>query len=63
MAEFFANPHTWVGIGVCIFFGILVWKKVPQAVLGMLDSRAAAISKELSDAKQLREEAAALLEQ
>nr|TFG54535.1 MAG: ATP F0F1 synthase subunit B [Hyphomicrobiales bacterium] len=63
MAEFFALPHTWVGVGVCIFFGILIWKKVPHTVLGMLDSRAAAISKELNDARQLREEAAALLAQ
>ena len=62
MAEFFANPHSWVGIGICIFFGILIWKKVPQAIMGMLDSRAVAISKELNDAKQLREEAAALLD-
>jgi len=62
MAEFFANSHTWVGIGVCIFFGILIWKKVPQSIVGMLDSRATAISKELNDAKQLRDEAAALLE-
>lgn len=63
MAEFFANSHTWVGIGVCMFFGILIWKKVPQSILGMLDSRAASISKELSSAKQLHEEAAALLDQ
>ena len=63
MAEFFALPHTWVGVGVCIFFGILIWKKVPQSVFGMLDARAAAISKELNDAKQFREEAAALLGQ
>lgn len=63
MAEFFANPHTWVGIGICAFFAILIWKKVPQSVLGMLDSRAAAISKELDDARQLRDEAAALLDQ
>jgi len=63
MAEFFALPHTWVGVGVCIFIGILFWKKVPRSVLGMLDARSAAISKELNDAKQLHEEAAALLAQ
>ncbi len=63
MAEFFALPHTWVSIGICIFFGILIWKKVPQSILGMLDSRANAISKELNDAKQLHEEASDLLAQ
>ena len=63
MAEFFALPHTWVSIGICIFFGILIWKKVPQSILGMLDSRAHAISKELNDAKQLHEEASDLLAQ
>jgi len=63
MVEFFLNPHSWVGIGVCIFFGILIWKKVPQTILGLLDSRAAGISKELNAAKQLKEEASALLVQ
>ncbi len=63
MAEFFALPHTWVGVGVCIFLGILILKRVPQSILGMLDSRASAISKELNDAKQLHEEASALLAQ
>ena len=63
MGEFFANPHTWVGIGICIFFGILIWKKVPGAVAGMLDARAALIAKELDDARTLREEAEGLLAQ
>lgn len=61
MGEFFANPHTWVGIGVCVFLGILVWKKVPQAIFGILDARAATIAKELDEARRLREEAEALL--
>ncbi|MEY4879887.1 MAG: hypothetical protein RJB62_1356 [Pseudomonadota bacterium] len=61
MEAFLTNPHNWVSIGVCIFFGLLIWKKVPQAIAGMLDARAATISKELNDARLLREEAAALL--
>jgi F-type H+-transporting ATPase subunit b len=63
MGEFFANEHTWVGIGVCIFFGILIWKKIPQSVFKLLDDRAAAIAKELDEAQKLREEAEALLAQ
>ena len=63
MGEFFANPHTWVGIGIVVFLGILIWKKVPQTVFGMLDARAATIKKELDDARQLREEASVLLGQ
>ena len=63
MEEFLANPHSWVSVGVTIFIGVLIWKKIPQAMMGMLDSRAAAIAKELNDAKQLREEASALLAQ
>jgi len=63
MDGFFGNPHNWVGIGVCLFLAILIWKKVPQAIFATLDARAAAIRKELEDARQLREEASALLAQ
>ena len=61
MQEYLSNPETWAGIGTLIFLGILLWKKVPSLVTRQLDARAAAIAKELEDARRLREEAEALL--
>src|SRR5262249_31012362 len=61
--EFFHEAETWVGIGSLVFFAILLWKKVPALVAKGLDARAAAIAKELADARGLREEAEALLAQ
>jgi F-type H+-transporting ATPase subunit b len=59
--EFLSAPDFWVGIGTLIFLGILVWMKVPALITGALDARAAAIAKELDEAKRLRSEAEALL--
>jgi F-type H+-transporting ATPase subunit b len=59
--EIFADPEFWVSIGTLIFVGILLWKKVPALVASSLDARAAAIAKELDDARRLREEAQTLL--
>ena len=61
--EFFSDAENWVGIGTLVFFGILLWKKVPALVAKGLDTRAAVITQELADARKLREEAQALLEQ
>ena len=43
--------------------GIVLYKRVPALVGGLLDARASAIAKELDDARKLREDAEALLEQ
>jgi F-type H+-transporting ATPase subunit b len=59
--ELFHDPEFWVGLGFLMVLGIFVWKKVPALLAKLLDSRAAAISKELDEAKRLREEAAAVL--
>jgi len=59
--ELFGDPEFWVGIGTLVFLGILLWKKVPALVASSLDARAAAIAKELEDAKRLRGEAEMLL--
>ncbi|HYM17344.1 MAG TPA: ATP F0F1 synthase subunit B [Micropepsaceae bacterium] len=61
MDELLKDPEFWVGIGTLIFIGILLWKKVPAMLASSLDARAAAIAKELDDARRLREEAEALL--
>src|SRR5258708_8997867 len=55
------DPEFWVGIGTLIFLGIVIWKRVPQLVASSLDARAAAIAKELEEARRLRAEAEALL--
>jgi len=51
----------WVAIAFLVFIGLLVWKKVPQLVLGALDEKADAIRNELEEAARIRSEAQALL--
>jgi F-type H+-transporting ATPase subunit b len=59
--ELFRDPEFWVGIGTLVFLGLLLWKRVPRLLAISLDARAAAIAKELEEARRLREEAEALL--
>src|SRR4051794_15660289 len=59
--EPFRDPEFWVGIGTLIFIAIVLWQKVPALVAKSLDARAAAIAKELDDARRLRGEAETLL--
>ena len=56
-----ANTDFVVTIGFVVFIGILVYFKVPQLLAGMLDKRAEGISKDLDEARALREEAQVLL--
>lgn len=56
-----ATPEFWVLVSFVLFMGLLVYLKVPGKVGAMLDDRAARISKELEEARKLREEAQALL--
>ena len=60
--------ETWFGdatniafLAFALFFGVLIWLKVPQAILSALDARSQAIAKELHDARRMREEAEKLL--
>jgi F-type H+-transporting ATPase subunit b len=55
MAEF------WVAVAFVAFVLILFYYKVPGLIAKALDERAAAIRKELDEARRLREEAQALL--
>ncbi len=48
-------------IAMIIFFGILIYMKVPKMLVGGLDSKIAKIQEELDEAKRLREEAQAQL--
>jgi F-type H+-transporting ATPase subunit b len=56
-----ATPEFWVLVSFVLFIGLLVYVKVPGKVTAMLDERAARISKELDEARKLREEAQGLL--
>ena len=51
---------TWVSIAMTIFIAILLWKKVPALIAGMLDNRIAEISKQLKEAEALRLDAESL---
>ena len=53
----------WALVALIIFFAIVIYMKVPKAIGGSLDKRAAGIKNELDEAHRLREEAEALLAQ
>jgi F-type H+-transporting ATPase subunit b len=55
------EPETWVAVAFVLFVGLGIYLKVPAMLAKMLDERADKISKELAEAKKLREEAQALL--
>ena len=61
MTTLLQNPEFWVAVGFVIVLAIFRYLKVPALLAKALDARAAAIGKELDDAKRLREEAAAVL--
>jgi F-type H+-transporting ATPase subunit b len=56
------EPEFWVAVGFVLVVVLLVWKGVPGMVAKLLDQRAAVISAELEEARRLRAEAAALLD-
>jgi F-type H+-transporting ATPase subunit b len=56
-----ATPEFWVLVSFVLFMLLLVYLKVPGKVTVMLDERAERISKELDEARKLREEAQGLL--
>ncbi len=55
------NTNFVVLLAFLVFVGILVWKKVPAMIGGLLDKRADQIKADLAEARALREEAKALL--
>ena len=56
----FIDATVWVSIAMAIFIAILLWKKVPALVAGMLDNKIAEISKQLKEAEALRLDAESL---
>jgi F-type H+-transporting ATPase subunit b len=65
MPEFLnpAEAEFWVGVGLLIFLGIVVFAaKAPKKLGAALDAQAAAIQANLDEAARIREEAQRLLE-
>ena len=54
------NPGGWVALAMLSVFAVLIWKKVPGAIAGALDSKIALIRDQLAEAEALRKEAEAL---
>ena len=54
------DPGGWVALAMLAVFALLIWKKVPGAVAGALDSKIALIRDQLAEAEALRKEAEAL---
>jgi len=56
-----ANPELWVGVGLLIFFGIVVWFGAHKLAAQQLDAKSASIKFDLDEAARLRAEAEAML--
>jgi F-type H+-transporting ATPase subunit b len=61
MMELLKETDFWEGLGLAIVIVIILYRRVPAMLAKMLDERANAIRSELDQAKQLREEAEAVL--
>ncbi|NOZ32199.1 MAG: ATP F0F1 synthase subunit B [Alphaproteobacteria bacterium] len=55
------DASFWALMGFLLFFGLMFYMKIPGMITGMLDKRVKKISDDLESARQLREEAQALL--
>lgn len=57
-----SNPEFWVGVGLALFLGIVIFvAKAPKMIAGMLDAKSAKIQADLDEAARLRAEAEAML--
>jgi F-type H+-transporting ATPase subunit b len=59
--EFIYEAEFWVAVSFFIFIGVLVYLGIHKKVASALDARALLISKDLEEARRLREEAETLL--
>jgi F-type H+-transporting ATPase subunit b len=59
--ELLSNPEFWVGVAFLGFVALILYYGVPRLIGNALDERAAAIRKELDEARRLKEEAQTLL--
>jgi F-type H+-transporting ATPase subunit b len=58
--EFIYEAEFWVAVSFFIFIGVLVYLGIHKKVASALDARALLISKDLEEARRLREEAETL---
>jgi F-type H+-transporting ATPase subunit b len=56
------TPEFWVAVSFFAFMAVLLYYKVPALIAKALDDRADAIRKELDEARNLRREAQAILD-
>ncbi len=63
MTGMLSDPSFWVAIAFVIFVGLLAYLGVHRQVTKALDSRAERIKSELDEARRLKEEAMALLQE
>jgi F-type H+-transporting ATPase subunit b len=59
--EFLLQPEFWVAVSFFLFVGAVLYLGVHKKIAAALDARAAAIAKELDEAKRLRQEAEKVL--
>jgi F-type H+-transporting ATPase subunit b len=62
MGHLLNTAEFWVAVSFFGFIALLLWYRVPGMIGRALDARADAIRKELDEARNLRKEAAAILE-
>ena len=55
------DPNFWVAISFFIFFGVLIYLKVPQKVNNLLSNQINSIRSELKEAERLKVEAKNIL--
>jgi F-type H+-transporting ATPase subunit b len=56
----FLTAPVAIALAMLVVIGIMLWKKVPRAIAGALDSKIALIRDQLAEAEALRKEAEAL---
>lgn len=57
----FASPIIWVAVAFAIFIGLLLYFRVHKMIAEQLDKRSGEISRQLDEARRLREEAQSML--
>jgi F-type H+-transporting ATPase subunit b len=60
--EFLSTPEFWVAVSFFLFLGLVIYLGAHKKIAAALDARAAAIAKELEEAKRLRLEAEKVLD-
>jgi F-type H+-transporting ATPase subunit b len=59
--DFLSTPEFWVAVSFFLFLGLVFYFGVHKKIAAALDSRSAAIAKEIEEARHLREEAERVL--